>query len=151
MAGLIQENQDITPDQIRQSMDIPDDMKEAYLKVVSAGMRAMFSKESNQAAVDTLMRGGGPLAQRLGMAIAGLLGMMVKASNGTIPPQVLIPAGVELLVEAADFLRRSKLEQIDNQVIGDAMDVMVKAVLKAANVDPEQLSGFVQQQAGGAQ
>jgi hypothetical protein len=83
----------------------------------------------------------------LGQAIAGLLGMIVKESNGTIPPQVLIPAGVELLIQAADFLRRSKLEQINNQVIGDAMDVMVTTVLQAAKLDVNKIAGFIEQQA----
>lgn len=157
MQGLIQANQspdgrdDITPEKIQQSIQIPDQLKSAYEKIVAAGMTVMFSKESNKAAVDSIMKGEGPLAQRLGMGIAGLLGMMVKESNGTVPPQVLIPAGVELLVQAADFLRKSGMAEINNKVIGDAMDVMVTAVLQSAKLDVQKIAGFVGDQAGGQQ
>ena len=155
--GLIQANQrpdgrdDITPETVQEGVQIPEEFKDAYDRVLAAGMTAMFSKESNKAAVDTIMQGQGPLAKRLGEAIAGLLGMMVKSSNGTIPPQVLIPAGVTLLVEAADFLRKAGLAEINNQVIGDAMDVMVTSVLGAAGLDTQKIAGFIEQKAGGAQ
>lgn len=152
--GLIQSNQpaesrdDITPEKIKEGINIPAEFQEAYEKVVAAGMTVMFSKESNKAAIDSIRNQQGPIAQRLGMSIAGLLGMIIKESNNTIPPQVIIPAGVELLIQAADFLRKTKTEEINNQVIGDAMDVMITAVLKAANLDVSKIVGFIDQQMG---
>lgn len=159
MQGLIQTNQspesrdDLTPDKISQGIQMPDELKEAYERVVAAGMQVMFSKDSNKAAVDSIQRGDGPLAQRLGMAIAGLLGMIVKESNNTVPPQVVIPAGVELLAQAADFLRKAGLEKVNNKVIGDAMDVMITAILQAGKLDVQKIAGFIEQKArqgGGA-
>jgi len=155
--GLIQAQQptdsrdDITPETISEGIQIPDEFKQAYEKVVAAGMQMMFSKESNKAAVDLLMKGQGPIAERLGRAIAGLMGTIVKASNNTVPPQVIIPAGVELLAQAADFLRKAGLAQVNNQVIGDAMDVMITTVLQAAKIDVQKVAGFIEQKAGGAQ
>lgn len=157
MQGLIQANQspagrdDLTPEKIKAGIQIPDQLKSAYEKVVAAGMTVMFSKESNKAAVESITQGEGPMAQRLGMGIAALLGMMVKQSNGTIPPQVLIPAGVELLVQAADFLRKSGMSEINNQVIGDAMDVMVTAILQSAKLDVQKIAGFIEQKSGAQQ
>lgn len=152
--GLIQANQpaenrdDITPEKVKEGIKIPPEFQEAYEKVVAAGMTVMFSKDSNKAAVDSIRNGQGPLAQRLGQGVAGLLGMIVKESNGTLPPQVIIPAGVELLIQAADFLRRTGLEQINNKVIGDAMDVMITAILKAADLDITKIVGFIDQKMG---
>lgn len=154
MEGLIQANQapdsrdDLTPEKISEGIQIPDEFKQAYERVVAAGMKVMFSKNTNKAAIDSIQSGEGPLAQRLGMAIAALLGMIVKESNGTVPPQVLIPAGVELLAQAADFLRKSGLEKINNQVIGDSMDVMITAVLQAGKLDVQKIAGFIEQRAG---
>lgn len=159
MEGLIQANQapenrdDLTPEKISEGIQIPDNLRQAYERVVAAGMQVMFSKDSNQAAVATIQNGDGPLAQRLGMAIAALIGLIVKQSNGTVPPQVLIPAGVELLSQAADFLRKSGLEPVNNKVFGDAMDVMITAVLQAAKLDVQKIAGFIEQKAsqgGGA-
>lgn len=155
--GLIQANQsadgrdDITPEKVKEGIQIPQEFKQAYEKVLAAGMQVMFSKESNKDAVNAIMRGNGPLAKRLGESIAGLLGMMVKQSNGTIPPQVLIPAGVTLLIEAADFLRKTGMAEINNQVIGDAMDAMVTAILGAAGLDSQKIAGFIEQKAGSQQ
>lgn len=154
MEGLIQANQapesrdDLTPEKVSQGIQIPDEFKEAYERVVAAGMQVMFSKQSNQAAVDSIQRGDGPLAQRLGMAIAGLIGMIVKESNGTVPPQVLIPAAVELLSQAADFLRKAGIEPVNNKVFGDAMDVMITAILQSAKLDVQKIAGFIEQKAG---
>lgn len=155
--GLIQANQspegrdDLTPETVNQGVQVPEQFRQAYEKMVAAGMQVMFSKDSNKAAVDTILKGEGPLSQRLGQSIAGLLGMIVKQSNNTVPPQVVIPAGVSLLIEAADFLRRTKLADINNQVIGDAMDVMITSVLQAAKLDVQKIAGFIEQKAGGAQ
>lgn len=149
--GLIKSNQQLTPDAVKQQMQIPDEFKQAYEKVVAAGMTVMFSKETSKAALSTIQNGQGPIAQRLGQAIAGLLGMIYKESNNSLPPQVMIPAGVELLMQAADFLRRGGLEQIDNTVIGDAMDVMVTSILKAAGLSVDKMVGFVDQKTGGGQ
>lgn len=155
--GLIQANQpaegrdDITPEKVQEGIQIPDQFKQAYERMVAAGMSVMFSKDSNKAAVDSIMRGEGPIAQRLGKSIAGLLGMIVKESNNTIPPQIIIPAGVTLLIQAADFLRKAKLADINNQVIGDAMDVMITTVMQAAKLDVQKVAGFIEQKAGGAQ
>lgn len=151
MQGLIQSQQpadsrdDLTPEKVKEGIQIPDQFRQAYERVVAAGMTVMFSKESNKAAVDTIRNGEGPIAQRLGQGIAGLIGMIVKETRGTIPPQVLIPAGVELLVQAADFLRKSGMEEVNNQVIGDAMDVMVTSVLQAGGLSTEKIIGFVDQ------
>ena len=154
MQGLIQSQQpansrdDLSPEKVKEGIQIPEQFRQAYERVVAAGMTVMFSKQSNKAAVDTIRNGEGPLAQRLGQGIAGLLGMIVKETRGTIPPQVMIPAGVELLIQAADFLRKSGMEEINNQVIGDAMDVMVTAVLQAAKLDVNKIAGFIGQRAG---
>jgi hypothetical protein len=156
MKGLIQAQQspegrdDITPETVKEGIQIPDEFKEAYERLVAAGMTIMFSEKTNKSAVQMMKSGEGTTAQRLGQAIAALLGMLVKESNGTFPPQVLIPAGVELLAQAADFLRKSGLEAINNQVIGDAMDVMITTVLQAGKLDVQKIAGFIEQNQAGA-
>jgi hypothetical protein len=53
--------------------------------------------------------------------MATLMLLLFKQSNETMPPNVMIPAGIYLLAQAADFLKRSEVEEIDNEDIGDAM------------------------------
>lgn len=156
MKGLIQEQQspesrdDITPESVSEGIEIPPEFQEAYERLIAAGMTMMFAKETNENAVKLIQSMEGSTAERLGKGVATLIGTLVKESNGTFPPQVLIPAGVVLLAQAADFLRKSGLEQINNQVIGDAMDVMITTILEAGKLDVQKIAGFIEQnQAGG--
>ena len=65
--------------------------------------------------------------------------MLFTQSNKTMPPQVLIPAGTELVVQAADFVKQSGLMDVTNQDIGDGIQVMISIVLKAFGADPQKL------------
>ncbi|NBV88392.1 MAG: hypothetical protein EBR88_02605 [Betaproteobacteria bacterium] len=153
-AGLIAKEQppegrdDLTAEQVSSQIKMPAELQEAYERVVLAGMKLLFSKETNKAVIGVLQAQDGDLAERLGKSIAGLLAELYRTSNQSMPPQVIIPAGVELLMQAADFIRKSKLEPINNKVIGDSMDVMVTTVLQMFKLDPGKIVQFVDQQQG---
>ncbi|MFN9959635.1 MAG: hypothetical protein ACK55I_41650, partial [bacterium] len=82
---------------------------------------------------------------KLGMGIAGLMLLLFKESNETIPPQVIIPAGVNLLSRAADFIRKSGIDSITNADVGDAMEIMISTILQKFGVSPEQMEQMLNQ------
>lgn len=148
--GLIQdkmarpEGDDIDVETIKENIKMPPELQEAYERVVIAGMKVMFSKESHKLMLDELKKEG-PIGQKLGMGIAGLMLLLVKESNSTIPPEVIIPAGINLLTRAADFVRKTELEKITNADIGDAMEVMISTILQKFGVEPEQMAEMLNQ------
>lgn len=148
--GLIQENMarpegdDLDTETIKNNIQMPPELQEAYDRVVIAGMKVMFSKESHKLMLDELQKEG-PIAQKLGMGIAGLMLLLFKESNETIPPQVIIPAGVNLLSRAADFIRKSGIDSITNADIGDAMELMISTILQKFGVSPEQMEQMLNQ------
>lgn len=148
--GLIQENMarpegdDIDTETIKNNIQMPPELQEAYDRVVIAGMKVMFSKESHKLMLDELQKEG-PIAQKLGMGIAGLMLLLFKESNETIPPQVIIPAGVNLLSRAADFIRKSGIDSITNADIGNAMELMISTILQKFGVSPEQMEQMLNQ------
>ena len=148
--GLIQDNMsrpegdDLNAETIKENIKMPPEFQEAYERVVIAGMKVMFSKESHKLMLDELQKEG-PIGQKLGMGIAGLMLLLFKESNQTMPPQVIIPAGVELLMQAADFIRNTKMEKITNADIGEAMEVMISTILQKFGVDPEQMGEMLNQ------
>lgn len=148
--GLIQENMarpegdDIDTETIKNNIQMPPELQEAYDRVVIAGMKVMFSKESHKLMLDELQKEG-PIAQKLGMGIAGLMLLLFKESNETIPPQVIIPAGVNLLSRAADFIRKSGIDTITNTDIGNAMELMISTILQKFGVSPEQMEQMLNQ------
>ena len=149
--GIIQQNIEsgLSPDEIQKQMKIPPELQRPYDRLVLAGMKVMFGQDSHQIMLKQLQKPG-PISQKLGEGIGALVVMMFKESNGNLPPQVLIPAGVTLLLHAADFIKRSGMAEIANGDIGDAMETMVGILFKTFGIDPQkmvQLAGNYSQDA----
>jgi hypothetical protein len=148
--GLIQdkmarpEGEELNAETVDQNIKMPPELQEAYDRVVIAGMKIMFNKDSHKLVLKELQRKG-PLSKKLGMGIAGLLLILFKESNESMPPAVMIPAGVKLLMQAADFLRETKLEKVTNKDIGDAMEVMITTLLQKFGAPPERLQQVLNQ------
>ena len=138
------EGEDLNTEAIKDNIKMPPELQEAYERVVIAGMKVMFSKESHKLMLDELQKEG-PMGQKLGTGIAGLMLLLVKESNGTLPPEVIVPAGINLLTRAADFIRKSKIEKITNGDIGDAMEVFMSTILEKFGVDPAKMADMLNQ------
>ena len=134
----------LNPQSIRKKIKMPAELQEAYDRVVLAGMKVMFSKESNQLLMQEI-QDEGPVPQRLGQGVAGLMLLLFKESNETIPPQVIIPAGTELMMQVVDFLKKAELIKVSDQDVGAAMEVMISAILQAFGVDPMQMQQVLNQ------
>tara|TARA_R110000796_G_scaffold32054_1_gene84318 strand:+ start:1658 stop:2206 length:549 start_codon:yes stop_codon:yes gene_type:complete len=142
----------ISPQAIKENTKMPPKLQNAYDRVVLAGMKIMFSEKTNELVMKQ-MQGDGPVSERLGIAIAGLMATLFKESNQTMPPAVVIPAGVYLLAQAAEFLKKSQLENIDDKGVGDAMQIFVETTIKMFGGDSDKvysiLNGFSNQNVGG--
>jgi hypothetical protein len=149
--GLIQDsmaqpgnNSEINANVIKQNIQMPPELQEAYERVVIAGMKVMFSKESHDFMLRQLQQGG-TLGEKLGKGVAGLLLVLFKQSNETIPPQVIIPAGVELVAQAADFLKEAGMEKPTNDDIGQGIEIMINTILQKFGVSPDQMQQMLNQ------
>ena len=165
MAGMIEQNMmqpteggapptegAITPEAIKENTKMPPKLQNAYDRVVLAGMKIMFGEKTNKMVMQQI-QGDGPISQRLGIGISGLMATLFKESNNTMPPAVVIPAGVYLLAQAADFLKKTQIENIDDKSIGDAMQVFVETTIKMFGGDSDKvysiLNGFSNQNVKG--
>lgn len=126
----------ITPESIKSKMRVPPQFKDAYERVVVAGMKIMFDQSTHAFAMKRVQQGEGSVGQRLGNAVAGLLSLILEKGKGGIPPQVVVPAGITLLVSAADFMNRSGIEAVPAKEVGVATEVMIDDVLKMFKIDP---------------
>lgn len=145
MDGLLNQNMarpdaksEISPEQVRKDMKMPPELQEAYERVVVAGMKMMFSKETNKYMLKQI-EGPGSMAEKLGNGIAELMIALFLESNKTMPPQVIIPAGTELLVQAADFINKSELAEVTNKDVGDGIQLMMSLVFRQFGIDPDKL------------
>lgn len=126
--------------EIRQGLreNVPPKMREAYDKVVSAGMKIMFDKKTHHL-MQEQMQGEGPVDDRLAEGVAALMGMMLKNSKGAFPEHLIIPAGIELMLHAADFAAQAGGERIDGNTMGSAIQKFIFNLFSGAGVKPEML------------
>lgn len=150
MAGIIQNNmarpdgEELTPEAVQQNIKMPPELQEAYERVVIAGMKVMFSKDTHRIMLKEMQKEG-PIADRLGKGVAGLMLLLFKESNQTMPPQVIIPAGIELMMQAVDFMRKTGMDKITNKDIGGAMQVLMNTIFEKFGVDPNRFEQMVNQ------
>ena len=144
LSKLKPDGDDITPELIKQNIQVPDELKEPYERVVLAGKKIMFDKKSHDK-VREVIQGDGPLGVRLGKGVATLILMLYNESQATMPPAVIIPAGVCLLGEAVDYIRKTKMEKINNNIVAEAIQVFVEAIVQSYGGDTNKMYSLFDQ------
>ncbi len=117
----------------RAKMTMPENMRDAYFRVVQAGMALMFSPQTREGAIAALEEPG-DMAEKLSKAVTAVISMLFKESNGTIPPQLIIPCSVELLLHLVAVTNKGGME-IPKETVADAMAKMVNSVMQQFGVD----------------
>jgi len=132
----------LDPASFESKMQVPPEFKDAYTRVVAAGTKVLFDQSTHPMAMKQLQAGGGPLSERLGKGAASLIFMLAEKSKGAMPPQVFIPAGSTLLVTAADFLKKSGLEPVQDSDVADGLNIMIEHILRAFKTDPAKVQNY---------
>ena len=127
-----------SPEAIRAGMHLTGTQAGQLDKIVLAGKKVMFSKESHHLFMDQL-DAPGTMAQKLGQGVAGLMGLLWQESRQSLPPQLLIPAGMVLVAVAAEFLRKGGMDVADEDVAG-GIESLVTALLQVGGVDPDKMA-----------
>lgn len=143
----------ITPESFRQNMPIPKELQTSYDRAVKTGLRLMFDKDMRE---ETLkyMDGSDAMPKKIGDGIAAVVQFIFQESNGTFPPQLVIPVGVELIAHAVEVADKAGLPVEPNDV-AEGMAAFIEIILQKAGATPEQmqqmLSGMDSGQAAPAQ
>lgn len=123
--------------QIEQQIEqaIPQEKKDAYERIVAAGLKLMFSPETNSGIFKGASEGNVP--SRLAMITAGVIAILAKESRGSMPMDVAMPAAMILLLHALDFIATAGAIKITPNIIGQARDALGR-VLKQQLQSQEQ-------------
>lgn len=139
--------EDINSQNVRSKFELPPEMAQAYERVVQAGMRVMFGPEFREQTVE-FMEGDGEPAEKLGEGVAAVMAMLFQESNGTMPPQIVVPAGIELLMHAVDVARSGGM-QVSRDDVAEAIGTMVEAVFRQFGASMDDVQGMGAQPQGG--
>ena len=129
----------VDPGEIEQHMkdQMDDGQKKDLDKVLSAGNKLLFSKGTHDKLLGDIGKGGLPLAEELGKGGAGIVGVLMKKSGGTLPGETIVPAGIILLARAAEFLSKKGGVDINDQVFEEATKIYTGIVTGETGPDSE--------------
>ena len=150
MAGIIEKAQSgkITPQSVRSQMKIPPDKANAYERVVAAGKNILYS-EQMQPQIDEMIKAPGSIGEKIGQGVVALMAILIDKSNGTMPPDLIIPAATELVAEVGDFLKQSGMD-VSDQDVGEGMSSMIEIIMEKSGITPDQLPGLLKGDGQGA-
>lgn len=122
---------------LRGQMKVPEGREGQLDAMVAAGKKLMFS-EALDSSVKELLASDGPVGESLGQGVLGILGIIFEKSGGSIPQDLLVPAGVLLVAEAADYIRELGRD-VSQDDEAEGVAVFVESLLEKAGVTPDQL------------
>lgn len=137
---------DMDPAALRAKMETPGPMADQLDKIVLAGMKVMFDPKTHNKMAEVL-DSPAPVPEKLGQGVAGLMGLLMEQSQRSLPPQLLIPAGMVLMAHAADFMKKSG-EPVSKEDFGAGVENFVDTMLSQAGMDPAKVASFAERGAG---
>ena len=119
---------------------LPPELQPVFERVVIAGQKIMYS-EQMKPEIDKLMAESKPIEQKLAEGVARLMAVVVQQAKN-MPPQVIMPAAIELVYDAADFVQESGLAQVTDDQKKAAAQYVVVLLAKGAGASDEQVMGM---------
>jgi hypothetical protein len=121
--------------------------KEAYDRIVLAGKKVMFSKETHGQLVQGFNEADDKLTTLVEGVIA-LIGILFQQSKGTMPPGPMILAGQSLLMEALDFMEEAQMIEVDEQMLGEATQKYIETLLPKIGLTPDKMQAALEKAKG---
>lgn len=117
---------------------LPPKLKEAWDRIMAAGMKFLFDKSTNPM-VNDYLDGEGDIATKIGEGAAGLITFLYKESNESMPKELIIPSGMALMVEVVKYIQKSKTAEVTAADFGQAVQVYLEKVLGAFGATMDQM------------
>lgn len=103
-------------------------LKDAYQRVVVAGMKVLYSPQTRQMLI-TGLRGDGPVAEKVASQIAGVMKTLDMQAGMKIPKQILAPAAITLMMDLFKLLDAAKIKYAPEDV-STASGLLVKLLVQ---------------------
>lgn len=124
-------------EQTRSMMKVPPEKQGQLDALVAAGKKVLFS-QAGDAGVQQAMQSKGPVGDLIGQGVLGVLAIIWDRSNGSVPQDLLIPAGVLLVHEAGEYLEDLGRKVTDAD-LADGMAAFIEGLLQKVGVNIDQL------------
>jgi hypothetical protein len=123
----------------------PED-RDAYDRIVTAGLKVIASDEFHQQMLDTLSVKGEELPDKIADGVGRLISLLHVSSQGKMPIGVTIAASYTLMVKAMDFAERAIGTKITNDIIADTALKTISVIAPLLGISQEKLRAAMQGQ-----
>jgi hypothetical protein len=69
---------------------------------------------------------------------------MYQKSNGTMPQELIVPAGIYLLAKGVNFIEKVTGEQVTSDVLSQAIQLMLDTLIEKTGANPQQVYGAME-------
>lgn len=122
--------------------------KEAYDKIVLAGMKVMFEDEAMHAQLLQGLRDAQDPMQAAVEGVIGILGLLFQKSRNTMPVGPMILAGQSLMMEGLDFMEETGMIEVTPDLLAQATQSYIETLLPKLGMTPEKMKGILAQAQG---
>lgn len=122
----------------------PED-KEAYDRIVTAGIVVITSDEFHQQMIDALS-GEGSLPDKVAEGVARLISSLHVSAKGTMPVGVTIAAAYTLMIKAMDFAERKLGQKVTDEIIAETAIKTISVVAPLLGISKESLQAAMEGQ-----
>jgi hypothetical protein len=132
----------LNPLELQGQIQVPKELQGAMERIVVAGKKLMYSQEV-KAQFDEQFnpQNPDPMAEKLAATVFVVVGSLFGESNGTLPPQLLVPAGIFLITDLAQFVEESGIGNVEDAELGQAMELYIGYLansMEGADQQPKQ-------------
>jgi hypothetical protein len=127
--------------------NVPPDLVDAYDRIIAAGMKFMFDESTSEDVIGFL-RQEGPLVEKLSGGVFYLMMNIIKQASGAFPEELIIPAGIDLILQAAEIVEQTGIDQVTPEIIANAVQKYVFLVAEKAGVPQEKVMGGIDKLSG---
>lgn len=129
--------------EVRASIKIPADLKDAYRRLVTAGVNIMFQKQTSDMMIKTI-KAPGDLGKNVGEGAAGLVMLLYRQAKDA-PPKLMVPVGMEFVLQAYEFIEKTNIVAYTKENLGVSVKVMIETVLKSTGANMDKLNEMMGQ------
>ncbi len=119
---------------------VPDDQKDALQRIVLAGQKVLYDKQTNSAVEQRMQSSKNP-ADAAGSGAVELLGVLMRESRGTFPKQLIGAAVGVLMTEILDYMKQTGRINGTNEDLAAASKAMMEATLQKSGSSMDELLG----------
>lgn len=111
-----------------------------YMRIVVAGLKVAMDKGAD-GMLASLRQSRDPVND-CAIGAINLVLLMRKQSRGTMPPKALVPAAMTLMLQALDFVDKTRISRIDPPKLDRATHIFTNHIFNMFRITPAALKGL---------